>query len=225
MIFRKTYKGITFVEMIVTIAVTSIIMLGASLFFVNLWTAHHFTYKTGIASFVASKAVGDAVNNMRKAQQAENGSFPIELADDNEFIFYADVIDEDGSGDDGEIERVRYFLEDSVFKRGITKPDTSVIPANYDLDTEEVRDVAKNVRNDIANGEYVFEYYDIDGEIYKYDDIEGKALETVAVPSQIRMVKILLYINPEPIFRSPDNVKIQSFAVIRNLTEFDDIPT
>jgi prepilin-type N-terminal cleavage/methylation domain-containing protein len=217
MINKKTYRGVTFVEMIVTIAVTSIVMTGASLFFVKMWTTHHFVFKSGVASFIASRAVEDAVSMMRKAQQAQNGAFPIELADDHEFEFYADF------DDDGIVEKVKYFVEDSTFKREVTEPGSDLPPVYNG--SVEVRDVAKNVRNDIASGEAIFEYYDIDGEIYEYDDIEGKALVTTATPSDIRMVKIILYINPEPIFRSPDNVRIQSFVVVRNLTEFDDIPT
>jgi hypothetical protein len=217
--FKKTYKGITFVEMVVTIAVTSIIMLGASLFFVNMWTSYHYTFKSGIASFVASRAVEDAVNVMRKAQQAQNGAFPIEYANDHEFIFYADF------DDDGSVDRVRYFVEDDIFKRGVTPSDSSVMPPVYNAADEVINDVAANVRNDLASGEAIFEYYAMDGEIYSYSDIEGKALETVATPADIRMVKIVLWVNPEPIYRSPENIRIQSFVVVRNLTEFDDIPT
>lgn len=215
--FNKKYRGVTFVEMIVMITISSIVMLGASTFFVRMWTMNHFIIKSGVASFIASNAVEDAVNMMRKAQQAQNGAFPIELADDHEFVFYADYDDDDI------VEMVRYFVEDSTLKRGVTEPNTNM-PPTY-TGTEEVKNMAGNVRNDIASGEAVFEYYDIDGEIYEYDDIAGKALETMATPADIRMVKIVLWVNPEPIFRSPDNVRIQSFVVVRNLTEFDDIPT
>jgi len=215
--FYKKYRGVTFVEMIVVIAITSIIMLGTTMFFARMWTSYQFTFKSGVASFVASRAVDDAIGMMRKAQQSQNGAFPIEMADDHDFVFYADYDDDDV------VERVRYFVEDDVFKMGIIEPNNNR-PPTYD-GTEEVRELARNVRNDIASGEAIFEYYDIDGEIYEYDDIEGKALETMATPADIRMVKIVLYINPEPIFRSPDNVRIQSFVVVRNLTEFDDIPT
>ncbi len=217
MISKRTYRGVTFVEMIVTIAITSIIMIGTSLFFVRMWTTHHFVFKSGVASFVASKAVEDAVSVMRKAQQAQNGAFPIELANEHEFEFYADF------DNDGVVEKVRYFVEDDTFKREVTEPGNDVPPI-YNGNVE-VRDIAKNVRNDIASGEAVFEYYGIDSKIYKYDDINTKVLATPVTPADIRMVKIVLYINPEPVFRSPDNVRIQSFVVVRNLTEFDDIPT
>ena len=213
----KTYRGITFVEMVVTIAIASIVMLGTSLFFVRMWTSYHFTIKSGIASLIASRGVEETVNLMRKAQPAQNGAFPIALADDHEFIFYADYDDDDV------VERIRFFVDGDEFKRGIVEPDNSTPPVYNG--TETIKVIARNVANNIASGEPVFEYYDIDGEIYEYSDIEGKALETVATPGDIRMVKITLYINPEPVLRSPDDVRIQSFVVVRNLTEFDDIPT
>ncbi len=214
---KKTYKGVTFVEMIVTIAITSIVMIGTSLFFVRMWTTHHFVFKSGIASFIASRAVEDAINTMRKAQQAQNGAFPIVIANDHEFEFYADI------DNDSVVEKVKYFVEDSIFKREVVEPGDDMPPI-YNGNTI-VQDIAKNVRNDIVSGESIFEYYGINGKIYKHEDIKNKTLTMPIIPADIRMVKIVLYINPEPIFRSPDNIKIQSFAVVRNLTEFDDIPT
>ena len=214
---NKKLGGITFVETVVVIAITSIVTLGTSLFFVKMWSANHFIIKSGIASFIASRAVEDAVNTMRKAQQAQNGAFPIELADDHEFVFYADYDDDDV------VERIRYFVEDNTFKMGIIEPNDDM-PPTY-TGTEVIKDLANNVRNDLASGEAIFEYYDMSGKIFEYSDIEGKAMETMATPADIRMVKIVLWINPEPVFRSPDNVRIQSFVVVRNLTEFDDIPT
>ena len=217
-IIKKKIRGFTFVETIVTIAIVSVVMLGTTMFFSRMWTMHHFVIKSGIASFVASRAVEDMINTMRKAQQADNGSFPIAFADDHEFIFYADY------DDDNTVERIRYFLDGNILKMGIIEPDNST-PSKYVISTEVVKDIAKNITNTDTSGEAIFEYYDIDGEIYSYSDIEGKALATIAVPAEIRMVKVILYINPEPYFRSPNDVRIQSFVVVRNLTEFDEIPT
>jgi hypothetical protein len=216
---KNKYKGMTFVETVVTIAIMAIVMLGSSLFFVRMWTSHHFAIKSGIASLVATVSVEQAVGLIRKAQQAQNGAFPIAVADDYEFTFYSDY------DNDNVVEKIRLFVDEDTFNMGIVEPDISGIIATYDDTTEVTKTIANNVTNGIDSGDPVFEYYDVDGKIYTYSDIEGKALETLAIPAEVRMVKVTLMINPEPILRSPDDVEIQSFVVIRNLTQYDELPT
>lgn len=76
----------------------------------------------------------------------------------------------------------------------------------------------------------VFEYYtdfsgsfDVlsDGENFEYGDIYATALPTpVTDIADINLVKILLHVNPEPLL-APENIKIQSFVNIRNLSTYD----
>jgi|GEM_PF-6385988 len=149
-----TKKGLTLVETIVTILIVSIVMLGFTLLFSRLWRVYGFTLETGIATFVASRGVDDAVANIRSARQSENGSFALISADDNEFIFYADY------DDDSHVERVRYFAEDQSLKVGIIEPNLEAFPVTYEA-AESIEVVSEDVVNDVVINANVCNAYNI----------------------------------------------------------------
>lgn len=211
------YRGVTFVETIVVISIMSVVMLGSSLFFVRIWRTNQFTYEIAIASFVSSRGIEKATEDIRAARPAENGAFPIISADDHDLMFYMDY------DNDGIAERVHYFIQDQKLKIGIREPNMTVLPPTYATGDELVTDAASYIVNE-STGYPTFEYYDDEGAIFAYDDIVGKSLATPADPGSIKMVKILLFVNPDPI-KKPNNVRIQSFVVIRNLADFNKIPT
>ena len=213
----KKYRGITLIETLVSIGIFTIVILGTTIFFVRMWEINSFTYEIGLASFIASRGIDEATQNIRKARPAENGAFAIEYADDDEVIFFMDY------DYDGVAERIHYFVADEKFQMGIREPDLSTTPISYAAGDGIVREAADYIVND-ASGEPVFEYYSDENEIYSYDDVANNKLEAPIDPGDVKMIKILLFVNPDPI-QKPNNVRIQSFVVIRNLTDFDKIPT
>ncbi len=213
----RNFHGVTFVETIVVIGIMSVVMLGSSLFFIRVWRMHQFTYEIGIASFVSSRGIEQMTQDIRTARPAENGAFPIVLADRHEITFYMDY------DDDGVAERIHYFIDNQKLKMGVREPNLAVVPPTYANGDEIIKEAASYIVNQ-STGYPTFEYYGDTGAIYKYSDITGKALATPADPSAVKMVKILLFVNPDPL-KAPNNVRIQSFAVIRNLADFNKIPT
>ena len=213
----RYYRGVTFVETIVVIGIMSVVMLGSSLFFIRMWRMHQFTYEIGIASFVSSRGINQASQDIRAARPAENGAFPIVSASEHDIVFYMDY------DEDGVTERVHYFVEDQKFKVGVREPNLSVIPPTYAAGDEVVKDAASYIVNQ-STGYSTFEYYDDESAIYAYGDIVGEALSLPVDTGKIKMIKILLFVNPDPL-RAPNNVRIQSFVVIRNLADFNKIPT
>ncbi len=213
---RATRRGVTFVEMIVTIAIFSIIILGSSVFFVRMWTIHRFTLETGIASFIAQRGVDEVVEHIRRARSSQNGAFAIASADSDSIRFYDDY------DDDGTVERVHYFLENGTLWRGVTEPmvDTGGI-ITYAEDDDTVRSIADHVINQ-SLGEATFIYYGTDGKVFSYNDIAENILIPPVTLAHIRMVKIVLYVNPDAV-RAPNHVHIQSFAVVRNLAIYDKV--
>ena len=84
-----------------------------------------------------------------------------------------------------------------------------------------VQNVADYVVNESA-GMPTFTYYGIDDKVFAYDDAALSALGDTPSVGSIRMVKVLLYVNPDEV-RAPNHVRIQSFAVIRNVAIYDHV--
>ncbi|MFH1462364.1 MAG: hypothetical protein ABIG08_01525 [bacterium] len=97
-------KSFTLIETLIAIAVFVIVLGAVSGFIIMAYRTHSFTWQQSIAIDEARKGVDTMVKEIRGARAGEDGSFPIEKAEDKEFIFYSDI------DKDGEIERVRYFL-------------------------------------------------------------------------------------------------------------------
>lgn len=97
-------KGITYIETIVTIAILSLILAAIFGFIVRLYQVNDFAWQQSMAIEEARRGIDAMVKEIRSAEPSEIGAYPIEKADDKQFIFYSDV---DG---DGVAERVRYYL-------------------------------------------------------------------------------------------------------------------
>ena len=96
--------GFSLIETIVVIFVFSILMEGITMAVLSLYRTHTYEWEQSLAVEEAKRGVETMVREIREARQGEDGSYPIELAGDKEFVFYSDI---DG---DGKAERVRYFL-------------------------------------------------------------------------------------------------------------------
>jgi len=197
----KNKKGLTIVEMLIAISIFTMGIAGFSLLFSKSWENNKFILQSGEASFAASRGVQTTIDVLRNARQSDNGSFAIVSADDNDLIIYSNI------DDDSDTERVHYYLDNGTFKEGWTDP-TDDIPPIYPAGDQTVKDLANDVVNDA--GEPVFEYYDIDNNL----------LSTPPTVNDVKMVKVYLEININPI-KAPNNINIQSYATIRNLSEYD----
>ena len=97
-------KGFTLVESIITIFIFVLAFGAAVGLVIWIYRFQSFTWEQSIAIEEARRGIETMVKEIREATYGENGAFPIEKADDKEFIFYSDI---DG---DNKVERVRYFL-------------------------------------------------------------------------------------------------------------------
>jgi len=97
-------KGFTLVETLAVIGVFVLIMGALAGAIVMLYRVHGYTWQQSIAIDEARRGIEIMIKEIRAARVGDDGSYPIEKAEDKEFIFYADI---DG---DGKTERVRYFL-------------------------------------------------------------------------------------------------------------------
>ena len=194
-------KGFTFIEMIIAIAIFIIMMLATATFFSILYREQAVDIVKIEGTNIAGRALEKMGREIRKMNRAENGTFAIELADAQNFIFYSDV------DNDGFTEKIEYFLNGTDLERKLTEPGISM---DYSGDTVTTF-IARYVRN---GAEPVFSYYD-----KNYTGNEDPLFCPVNV-TQIRMVGVYLGINFNEKYSSGfvhAEVKINP----RNLKNFD----
>jgi hypothetical protein len=83
---------------------------------------------------------------LRKMETSNLGSYPLEKANNNEIIFYSNI-DEDNL-----VERIRYFFDNDLLKKGIIKPSGN--PLSYNPTQEEIKVVLNNLKREDSYFEY-----------------------------------------------------------------------
>ncbi len=97
-------KGFTLIETIVVIFIFSLTIATVGGLIAALYRINDYNWKQATTINEARRGIETMVKEIREAREGENGSYPIEKAQDKEFIFYSDI------DDDGQTEKVRYFL-------------------------------------------------------------------------------------------------------------------
>lgn len=110
----------TFIETIIVIFIFTLIIGGVSGVILILYRTQSYAWQQSVAIDEAQRGIETMVKEIREAKQGDDGSFPIEKADDKEFIFYSDI------DDDGKAERVRYFLGTVNSETQIKECQTSI---------------------------------------------------------------------------------------------------
>ena len=197
----KKKKGMSIIDVIIAIAIFTIGVEGFTLLFTKSWQINSFVLEEGQSSLAASRGVQRTVDAIRRARQADNGAYMVVSANDNDLVLYSDI------DKDGVTERVHYYLEDEILKRGTTNPAGT--PPIYPAGDQVVSVVANHVVNTSNN---VFTYYNSD---YPGDTVNNP-LSTPASVNEIGMIQVHLEVNVKP-ETAPDNINFQSFAALRNL--------
>ena len=146
--YKQKKLGFTLLEMLVSIAIFSLLVLGGSIILVKGIRYNNIIWDQLESQSDIRRVLFDVANTIRKAEQSSNGAFAIESADDYELVFYANV-DSDSSR-----EKVRYFLENNSLKKGVTKIDD-----NFAYSGLEDVDVLANYVVNFSDGLSLFYYY------------------------------------------------------------------
>lgn len=165
-------KGFSIIEVTFFIFVLVIASIAIFSFMTNSLKIVNIQKKVSQNSFLASRAMNRIERDLKQAQTAENGNFALEAAEANEIIFYSDY------DLDGDIERIRYFIQDSILKKGVIDP--LGFPAQYDQQQEDIT----NQVTDVVIDNPVFQYFD-----KNQGDVQ---LSTPAIPKDVSMVKVYL---------------------------------
>ncbi len=143
-------KGMTLLEILVTLSVVSIVVVAAATVFVDTSRFNRRISDQLDMTGDARRALKTIIAEVRTTSPSSLGAYPLVQTATSSFIFYSNI------DDDAYKERVRYYRSGTSLMRGIVKPSGN--PLVYDTNTEIVTQLAKNVVN--ASTTPIFSYYD-----------------------------------------------------------------
>lgn len=190
--------GFTLIEIIVAMAVSSIVLLFVTYFTIDISKFGLYIGDRLELEREAELALRSMVTEIRSIGPAANGAYPIEAASETTFTFYMDA---DG---DGVFDRIRYFVDGTTLKRGLTAPTGS--PATYPPTNEQIREVIHYV----VPGTPIFEFFG-----QGYSGTEAALTSPVDIAS-IRLVKAHVTLDQDTT-REPASITVSITATIRNL--------
>jgi type II secretory pathway pseudopilin PulG len=175
----RTQNGMTLIEVVVTFSIVTVILIVATTFLTDTFSFNRRISDTLEITGDARRALKTMISEIRITSPSSLGAYPLSQTATSSFVFYGNV------DDDAHKERVRYFREGTTLKRGVVNPTGN--PLVYDLNTEVVAQIAKNVVNEKTVP--IFSYYDS-----TYSGT-GSALSGAFDISTVRLVKIDLVID------------------------------
>lgn len=204
MIYKKRKKnnsGFSIIEVMVVIFIISLMSTVVAVFQKDIFSLDAVFSNSLVSQDQARRALKMMTSEIRPLSPSSVGAYPIVEVGQTSFIFYSDI---DG---DQLKERIRYFLDGAIFKKGIIKPLGNPLvynPAN-EVISEIVRDVAIGTTQ-------IFSYYD-----ENYSGVTPPLAEPVNILS-VRLVKITIVIDKDP-NRSPGPITLTTQVSMRNLKD------
>jgi prepilin-type N-terminal cleavage/methylation domain-containing protein len=199
----KQEKGMTLIEILIALAITSVLGLG-------IVSLQYILSKNQLLVINSYKSVDEAnvsvasfIREIRAARSSDNGAYLLEKVDDQEIIFYSDI-DYDGSA-----EKISYSLSGTNLIKGVIEPNG--YPPTYPQGSKILTTLSTNVRNGAAP---VFYYYNSS---WPQDTVNNPLILSKRL-SDTRIVKIYLILNTQP--DDPNkNFILESFAQVRMLKD------
>ncbi|MEX2054639.1 MAG: type II secretion system protein [Candidatus Andersenbacteria bacterium] len=191
-------RGITLIEIMVVVAISSIILTSLLRFMAVGFPVSKATYLQARSTEDARlqlKRIGKA---LREVRPSDTGAYPLVDMSPQRLIFYANV--------DGDLatERVRYELNGTNLERGIINPTGN--PLVYDVAQEQVIITSRAIRN---STEALFTYY---GGNYPADTTPLTPVDL----TEVKYIQFHLIIDIDPNV-DPAAVDVVSQAQLRNL--------
>jgi len=195
-------KSFSLIESLITISIFLLTLIALTGFILHLYRTYAFNFEQIQAIGEARRGIETMVKEIREARYGDDGSYPIKEAGDFHFIFYGNIDQDDAT------ERVRYFLDGIIFKKGVIDPTGD--PPQYVLTDEVISILSVYVRNTLS--EPAFIYYNGD---WPTDTINNP-LPTLTRLTETKLMHVFLKLNVDP-NRPPDDFELESDVQVRNL--------
>lgn len=196
---RKRLKGFTLMELMITLGIFGILVLGVGTLTVSIFRYNRTLSNQLDGQRSVSRVVNRLSHELRTASSSSLGAYPIESATATSLVFFANI------DDDNLKERVRYFLDGTRIQRGFIKPTGN--PLVYVAANEKVDTQVENVTNTD-----IFTYYD--------QNFTGSsaALTFPVTTTAITLVKLRVVTDREPL-ATPTPYEGVTMVHIRNLKQ------
>ena len=195
-------KGFTLIEVMVTLAIIAVLILGAATMLNDIFTNSSQELLSMSNIDGARSALSTFSNEIRNATIGSDGSFALNQAGDSQIIFYSNF----RTG--GVVARIRYYVSGNVLYKGVVLPACS--PLAYNLSSESVRPVAEGITN---GGTPVFYYYD-----GNYSGITVALSQPVNI-NHVRFVRVNLMVSNQITAKDTSTFPITTGAAIRSLKD------
>lgn len=199
--FARTKYAFTIMEVSVAIGIFSLLSIAVAWILITSVRSSSIVWDQLQSQNDVDRALHTIVNDARRAETSNIGSYPIAITGDYEFAFYGNV------DADAYKERVRYWLDNKTLKKGVIKP--SGMPLAYNPLNESVVEIAHNVTSQI-DGNPVFLYYD-----ETFTGSESALAQPVAVTT-VRVIRIRIDLERDPT-KSPVPLHGESVVAVRNV--------
>ncbi len=180
MIFtNQSQRGFTLLEIVIVLGILTVLLVGITTFFKDTFSFNRNISDSLEITGSARRALKTMIAEIRVASPSSLGAYPLAQTATSSFIFYGNI------DADAQKERVRYYRSSTTLMRGVVNPTVGTLA--YDLNTEVVEQIARNVVNDKVTP--IFSYYDS-----SYSGTQAPLSGAFDI-SVVRLVKINLVID------------------------------
>ena len=179
---HNSKSGFSIIEVLVSIFILTLIGLVFYSFQKDIFSLNRIISGSLMAQDETQRTFKKMSAEIRTASPSSLGAYAIVQATTSSFIFYSNI------DSDFLKERVRYFFDGTILKKGVIKP--SGTPLTYNPASEIVSELIHDVANDATS---TFRYYDTN-----YDGTTQSLTEPINI-SIVRLVKITIVIDKDPL--------------------------
>ncbi len=192
--------GLTLIETIVTVSITSVLLLALGNAIASFYRNNAYTFAQTTQVAQAREGINQMVRDIREMTYADDGAYPLTNTADNQISFFSDI-DRDDS-----VEYVEFVLASTTLMKYVYNATGS--PPAYSTTTPSQEFMVSEYVQNINQGTSTFTYYDTNGQI---------ATSTTLI-TDIRYVDVKLIVNVDSI-RDPGEFMLRSSAALRNLKD------
>ena len=193
--------GFSVIEVTVAIFILTLVGIAVYAFQKDVFSLNRILSQSIVSQEEVRRALKVMSAEIRATSPSSIGAYAIAETATSSFIFYSNI------DDDSFKERVRYFLDGTVLKKGVTKPAGD--PLTYNPASETISDVVR----DVANGTTaLFSYYDTD-----YDGTSQPLVQPINI-SIVRLVRIVIMVDRDSSVL-PGPITLTTQISMRNLKD------